>query len=77
MPKKYRVPKRPHVALKKPLPLTKEEDVEDKDKEEDTTSRLLVLISSLVLPLVSSISLSAPLMLLIAICAKMLTPILI
>lgn len=34
-PKKHRVPKRPRVALKKPLPLTEEEDVEEEDEEED------------------------------------------
>ena len=41
LPKKYRVPKQPYVTLKKPLLLTKEEDVEDKDKEEDNNVQVI------------------------------------
>ena len=41
LPKKHRVPKRPRVALKKPLPLTKEEDVEEEDKEEDNNVQVI------------------------------------
>ena len=41
LPKKYRVPKQPYVTLKKPLLLTKEEDIEDKDKEEDNNVQVI------------------------------------